>query len=35
LSSDASSSVALVEQKSRHLRHHLMLILMELILLMG
>ena len=32
LSSDA---VALIEQKSRHLLHHLMLILMELILLMG
>jgi len=35
LSSDASSSVTLVEQKSSHLIHHLTLISMELILLMG
>ena len=34
LAPDASSSVALVEQMSRHLLHHSMLILMELILLM-
>jgi hypothetical protein len=33
--SDAASSVTLIEQKSRHLLHHLMLVLMELILLMG
>jgi hypothetical protein len=35
LVSDAASGVALIEQKSRHLLHHLMLVLMELILLMG
>ena len=31
LLSDASSSIALVERKSHHLLHHLMLILIELI----
>ena len=35
LSSDATSSVALIEQKSCHLLHHLMLILIEEILLLG
>ena len=35
LASDAASGVALIEKKSRHLLHHMMLVLMELILLMG
>ena len=32
---DASSSIALAERKSGHLLHHLMLILMEKVLLVG
>ena len=32
---DASSSIALVKRKSGHLLHHLMLILMEKVLLVG
>ena len=35
LASNVASSVALIERKSRHLLHHLMLILMEEILLLG
>ena len=35
LASDAASGTALIERKSRHLLHHLMLVSMELLLLMG
>jgi hypothetical protein len=31
LASDAASGVALIEKKSRHLLHHLMLVLMDLL----